>query len=84
MIIGRRLSAMTTTATILLALIIAVPAAILVYRTHRKVGDYRLYSIADLVERATRDPEHPFGPDADRIINELSTLTRHAADDGRR
>ncbi|MEP9394834.1 hypothetical protein ABLE92_17165 [Gordonia sp. VNQ95] len=65
---------------IALALLVTVPIAVLTYRTHRKVDGSHRFPLSHLVDSLTRDPFRPYGPDSDRIADELSILTRYHHD----
>ncbi|MGW0035397.1 hypothetical protein [Gordonia sp. NPDC003376] len=80
-------TAFTTTLTIALTVLVVVPIAAVVYRTHRKVGDPHPIPLGHLVAIATRDhrshhhrPTWRDGPDADRIAVELTTLQQYRRD----
>ena len=70
---------MTALAIILILLIglpTIVPMSILVYRTHRKIGDPMPVPLGFLVDWVSRAQARPYGPDTDRIVDELTVLTR--------
>ncbi|MGV9672965.1 MULTISPECIES: hypothetical protein [unclassified Gordonia (in: high G+C Gram-positive bacteria)] len=62
------------------ALLVTIPIGILTYRTHRKVAGSQRFPLSHLVDVITRDPLRPYGPDSDRIVDELSVLTRYHHD----
>jgi len=65
-----------TALTIVLAIAIVLPIAVIVYRTHRRVDDPRPIPLGYLVDWATRAQTRRYGPDTDRIIAELDILAR--------
>ena len=61
---------------LLLGLPIIVPMSILVYRTHRKIGDPMPVPLGFLFDWVSRAQARPYGPYTDRIVDELTVLTR--------